>query len=337
MSELKSSVSLFGFTNRYVSAEYTLDDIFHKTKELGADGLEIVAPQMIQCHPFLTDSWIEKFKDYCARYDLNPTCYSIYVDNGKYKNRFLTEKERIANTVQDMENAKRLGFSIVRSQDALLPETMEKLLPYAEEMGQHLAIELHSPWKPSSPLFQKYEEVFEKYNSDHIGVVMDFSAFTSGAPDSLFHVFPDNVCHKQLLKKISRLFATTEIPVDDLVAMLYEEGGDEVDEMICREKVFEGMLDDTFGTPYNRTKVDYEGFRRLLKYSKYMHGKFNYVNENLEHPGTDFRGLLKIMKEENYEGYICSEYEGHNFDPKLNNEEQLARHIRMCKKIWSEL
>lgn len=336
MDKIKHSITLYGFGNKYVRGLYTFDDVMSKAKKMGGDGIELVSPQMVPGHPNPTDEWVEYFKDSCADNKLFPVCFSIYVDNGKHKGRYLYEAERMTDTIAGMELAKRLGFSIVRSQDPLLPSTMEKLLPYAEELGIHLAIELHGPYTPSTPIFTEYAELFERKNSEHLGIVMDFSAFSSGGPSNCLAVFPDDLCNKPLLYEINRLYATTEIPEEELVKMIYDKGGDDVDVYITKQRIF--SLDaktEKMGTPYWRTHPDYDGFRSLLKYSKYMHGKFYHMEDDLTCPGIDYPGFVKIMKEEGYSGYIASEYEGDRFDNTVSDEDQILLHIRMLDQLWA--
>ena len=159
------------------------------------------------------------------------------------------------------------------------------------------------------------------------------SAFASGAPGNVLDAIPEGIVNKDILNKINRLYATTEIPEEELVKMIYAEGGDEADEYAARKLLFSiDPYTAKFGTPYWRTHPDYEGFRRLLKYSKYMHGKFYYMDENCECPGIDYENYVRIMKEENYGGYIASEYEG--TDP--DDTEQIKRHIAMLDKYWAK-
>lgn len=335
MSRLKHGITLYGFGEGYVHGDATLEDVLKKAKDIGCDGIEIVAPQMVPGHPNPSDEWIEYFKEACARYELDPVCYSIYVDSGKHKGRFTHEAERMTDTVASMEYAKRMGFKVVRSQDALLPVTMEKMLPYAEELGIHLAIELHGPYCPSTPIFQEYFDLFERKNSEYLGIVMDYSAFASGAPGNVLAPIPDDVVHKDILNEINHLYATTEIPEEDLVKMIYEKGGDAADEYAARKLLF--SIDPhtaKFGTPYWRTHPDYDGFRRLLKYSKYMHGKFYYMDPECNCPGIDYENFVRIMKEENYTGYVASEYEG--FDTESTDSEQIRRHIAMLDRYWDK-
>ncbi len=337
MNHLNHSITLYGFGYKYMRGEYNLEDVLKKAKALGADGFEIVAPQMVEGHPNPGEYWMDSFIDLYKKYELTPVCYSIYIDSGKHKGRFLNEAERLACTINEMEYARRMGFSVVRSQDALLPETMEKLLPYADELGLHLAIELHGPYAPSTPIFEAYAELFERKNSQNLGVVMDFSAFTSGPPATVLDVFPDDLCHKELLHKVRRLFTTTDLPVEELEQMLLSEGGDDVDVLIARNKIFTGLSQNKkTGTIYYRTHPDYEGFRRLLKWSKYMHGKFWHVDNNLACDEIDYPRFVKIMKEESYKGFIATEYEGSSFSHKYSDEDQIALHIQMLDKLWSE-
>ncbi|HAL74435.1 MAG TPA: hypothetical protein DCM45_04985 [Clostridiales bacterium] len=337
MGNIKHSITLYGFGMKYIQGQSSFEEVLQKARKIGGDGIEIVSPQMIPGHPNPSEEWMDYFRGQMAENNLVPVCYSIYIDSGKHKGRFLTEAERMTGTINEMEYARRMGFSIVRSQDALLPSTMEKLLPYAEELGVHLAIELHGPWSPTTPVFQEYAELFERKNSDYLGIVLDFSAFASGAPATVLNKLPDDICHKDLLLKINRLYATTEIPENDLVKMILDQGGDEVDVHVARKAIFSIGPDARMGTPYYRTHPDYAGFRKLLKWSKYMHGKFFYVDEQLNCPGIDYPGYVKIMKEEGYKGYIASEYEGGHFDPSISEEEQIIRHINMLEKLWLDV
>jgi sugar phosphate isomerase/epimerase len=330
MSCIKHSITYYGFGQKWRKKEYTFENLFEISVRLGGDGIEIVPVQMTPDYPNPTDAWVERFKELCAQYRLQPVCYSVYIDNGMHFKRVMTEDERIAWTVNDMEFAKRMGFSIVRSQHSLMPETLEKLLPYCEELGIHLAPELHGPHVPSTPVWQEYLNLFEKKNSDYIGVVTDFSSFNSAPPVSFLNTIPDDICHKELLMQARDIFESTEQSQEEIIDFVMSRGGNEADKLIIDNRLFSGI------GHYLRTKVDYDGFERLLKYSKYMHGKFYYVSENLESKGINYPEFVKRIKRSGFDGYIASEYEGTHFDPDINDEEQISRHIKMLKKLWAE-
>ncbi len=334
MGHVKHSITLYGFGDRYVSGAYTFEDILVKAKKLGGDGIEVVAPQMVPGHPNPSEEWISYFKDACENYELDPVCYSIYVDSGKHKNRFLYEHERLAESIHEMETAKRLGFKIVRSQDALLPTTMEKLLPYAEALGIHLAVEMHGPWHPSAPLFQQYLELFRKADSPYLGVVPDFSAFNSCTTDLILNSLPADCFHKDILIQANECLATTEIPVDEIEQMILNMGGDELDIEIFRAKLAGTGPNAKMKMNIWRTHPEFDGFRDFLKYTKYVHGKFWFVDENYKEKSVMYPQFIKIMKEERFNGFIASEYEGSMFDPTISDEDQIARHIIILEKLW---
>ncbi len=327
MGHIKHSITYYGLGEKWRDGVYSFEDLFTIAARLGGDGIELVPVQMVPAYPNPSDAWIDYFKGLCAEHKLTPVCYSVYIDNGMHTGRVMTEAERIAFTINDMEYAKRMGFSIVRSQHALMPQTLEKLVPYCEELGIHLAPELHGPHKPSTPVWQEYLELFERKNSDFIGVVMDFSSFISAPPATWLNTIPDDYCNKPLLQQARDLYEYTEKTEEEIRDFVRENGGTDHDLTVLRVKLFKH---------YDRTRPDYEGFRRLLKWSKYMHGKFYYVDETLQSKGIDYPGFMKIIKEENYQGFIASEYEGTGYDPSLSDEEQVARHIRMLEKLWEE-
>ena len=189
---MKHSITLYGFGYHYMRGEYTLEDVLKKTKKLGAQGFEIVAPQMVEGHPNPSEYWMESFKELYHKYDLEPVCYSIYIDSGKHKGRFLNEAERLTGTINEMEYAKKMGFSVVRSQDALLAERLWKSCSLTrEELG------LHSGHRASRALFSVHAYIpgirgacLKRKIRSHLGVVMDYSAFTSGPPATVLDQFP---------------------------------------------------------------------------------------------------------------------------------------------------
>ena len=60
---MRHSITLYGFGYHYMRGEYTLEDVLKKTKKLGAQGFEIVAPQMVEGHPNPSEYWMESFKE----------------------------------------------------------------------------------------------------------------------------------------------------------------------------------------------------------------------------------------------------------------------------------
>jgi sugar phosphate isomerase/epimerase len=324
MSRLKHSITLYGFGNKYSHAEWSFEECLLHAKELGGDGIELVPVQMMPSYPSEDLEWNKHFKDNCVKYGLNPVCYSAYIDLGTRSDRDMDEDEKYDSTIRDLEIAYDLGFKILRSQFSLTPEVMEKCLPYAEKLGIHLAVELHGPHVPSTPIWQEFLKLFERANSPYLGVVPDMSSFTYAPPKTFLNNYEPGK-NKDICQKIVEAFNKGSSQAD-LEALNRDLGG--IDDN-------NGLIEGLFSR-YFRDTVDYDGLAALLKHSKYIHGKFWYIDENLDVFGIDYPRIVKLIKDSGFDGFIASEFEGDGFDSKLNDMEQIRRHIKMLDNLWEK-
>jgi len=324
MSKLKHSITLYGFGSEYSNLKWSLDDCMMHAKELGGDGIELVPVQMMPSYPSSDHKWNEHFRELCKKYGLNPVCYSAYIDLGMRKDRDMDADEKYDSTIRDLEIASELGFKIVRSQFALTPEVMEKCLPYAEKLGIHLAVELHGPHVPSVPIWQDFLKLFQRVNSPFLGVVPDMSSFTYAPPVTFLNAEEPgkdrDVGHK-LIEEFNK-----GVSHEELVTLNRDLGGSDDNKALI----------ETLFNNYFRDKVDYNGLAALLKYSKYIHGKFFYCDENLECFGIDYPRIVKLIKDSGFDGFIASEFEGTRFDTELDDMAQIRRHIKMLDNLWGK-
>jgi sugar phosphate isomerase/epimerase len=323
MAKLKHSITLYGFGNKYSHEVWSFEDCMVHAKELGGDGIELVAVQMMPSYPSEDPKWNDYFKDLCQKYGLNPVCYSAYIDLGMRSDRDMDTDEKYDCTIRDLEIAYDLGFKILRSQFALTPEVMEKCLPYAEKLGIHLAVELHGPHVPSTPIWQDFLKLFQRANSPYLGVVPDMSSFTFAPPKTLLNNYEPGK-EKDICQKLVEAFNKGSSQ-QDLEALNRNLGGSDDNNSFIEQLFYR----------YFRDSVDYDGLAALLKYSKYIHGKFWYIDENLDCFGIDYPRIVKLIKESGFDGFIASEFEGNGFDSQLDDMEQIRRHIKMLDKLWA--
>lgn len=324
MNSLKHSITLYAFANKYANFEYSFEDCMRIAGELGADGIELVGAQMLPSYPYCSPEFEAEFKNLVGKYNLKPVCYSAYIDLGVRSDRDMNHAEIFDSTIRDLKIAKDLGFSILRSQYSITPKIMEECLPYAEALGIHLAVEMHGPHVPKTPIWQEYLELFQRKNSPYIGIVPDMSSFLEIPPPTFLNNEPEGPEKKRFRKIVDAFCAEKE--KDELLALNLDIGGGENGEALIEELFYR----------YFRKHVDYPGLAAFLPYTKYIHGKFYYVNEQLESPGIDYSRIVGIIKDSGFTGYIASEYEGDQFDLELDEIDQIKRHIRMMKKLWSE-
>ena len=95
MSNIKLGITLYCFTQEYCRGEMTLEDCIRKAKEIGSEGYEIVATQMVPSYPYVSDKFLGEIKAMSEYYDIAPICYSANMDRGMRGDRNLTEDEML--------------------------------------------------------------------------------------------------------------------------------------------------------------------------------------------------------------------------------------------------
>lgn len=318
---IKHSITLYSFGKKFADGDYSVEDCVKRAMELGAEGIELVPSQMTPGYPWPTKAWIEDFREVCHKHGAKPVCYSAYIDMGTRSDRDLNEAEIMESTINDLSIASQLGFQIVRSQHAMSPRILEKLIPYAQTYNLHLAIEMHHPHEPSTPVWREYMNVFRRNDSSFIGVVPDFSSFQEHAPETY------------------RIQAKTVLGIrDDIVDYVMDsqrnwESQESVQAGVVRlgggEKEADFVREVYFLFPH---PADLEGFKELLPYSKYIHGKFYYINDEGMDDCIPYDKIMPIIRESGFDGYLCTEFEGNRFSEALDGEQQIARHIKMIDR-----
>lgn len=174
-NNIKLGVSLYSLTTDYVKKNLDLEGCLKSVADMGFQGIEIVAAQMVPEYPNPSDRWLYEFRDLLQKYNLQPVCYSAYIDMGMRSERDMNREEIMQFTYNDMLYAKKAGFQMVRTQHAISPEILEAMVPACEALDMKLTIEMHHPHHPKVPVWEKYLALMNKY--EHLGVVPDFSIF----------------------------------------------------------------------------------------------------------------------------------------------------------------
>ena len=77
----------------------------------------------------------------------------------------------------------------------------------------------------------------------------------------------------------------------------------------------------------------YKGVKEMLPYSKGVSAKSQDFDQSGNETSTDFRKMLKIVKDSGFKGYIGVEYEG----SRLSEEERIRATKKLLEKIREEL
>lgn len=323
--DIKIGVSLYSLSTQYIHEELDLEGCLKAVHEMGYKGVEIVAAQMVPNYPFPTDEWLFGFRGLLEKYELEPVCWSAYIDMGTRTDRDMTEAEIIQYTVNDMIYAKKAGFPLVRTQHAISPAIFRKMIPYCKELGVKLTIEMHWPHHPEVDVWKEYFEIMKGEGKGWLGFVPDFS---------IFQYMPHELYLRQAIE-----FGCRKEALDEIVK-IHAAGGD----MAKIEAGFAGgaftdiekhYAEEMFGKFNHPARI--EQFKDVMDCVFYVHGKFYYLDNDDHDPCIPYEELIPKFVEYGYKGYIASEFEGHHFYSDVNCVEQLAHYVAMNEKILAKL
>ncbi len=320
MKDIKLGVSLYSFSTEFISDQIDFEGVLRKAKEMGYQGIELVAAQMVPEYPYPSDEWLEYLAGLLKKYDLQPVCWSAYIDMGIRSDRDLTREEIIQYTLNDLIYAKKAGFPMVRTQHAISPEIFREMIPFCKILDMKLTIEMHHPHHFDVPVWQSFFEIMRGEGKGYLGFVPDFSIFQH-RPHQLYITqqlefgFREDKLNSVIEKH------SAGIPLEDAIEADFSD--------IERE-----ITDEIYHKFNHPAKVE-----QLAEYVDcifYVHGKFYYLPDGEHDPCISYEDILTTLRDAGYKGYIASEYEGHHFDASVDSVEQLQRYVALNKKILSE-
>ncbi|MDR4946748.1 sugar phosphate isomerase/epimerase family protein [Neobacillus cucumis] len=320
MSNIKLGVSLYSFTDEYVKGKFTLEDCIRTAAEFGAEGFELVGTQMLPSYPYVNDKVLNEFKSMTNHYGIEFISYGANADRGLRSDCDLTEEELLQSSIIDLKTANKLGCKIMRAQYLIGPSVFAKLAPYAEAYGIKVGIEIHNPETPTSPNIQKFTEVIEKTGSPYLGFVTDFGTFATKPNKPHWDEALANGAPLELLEMAAQL-RYDGVPMMEARQRMLDAGANG-----SVMGAFQGMYG--FVTFYN--EPDYEGLKQIMPHVIHFHGKFHYIDENLEEASIPYDKILPIIQNSDFDGYIVSEYEDHISGRAL---EMTKRHLQMERKL----
>lgn len=322
MSRIKLGITLYCFTQEYCQGKMTLEDCIRTAKELGAEGYEIVATQMIPSYPYISEQFLGEIQAMSNYYDIAPICYSANMDRGMRGDRNLTEDEMLSMAINDVKSANKMGCKVMREQFLLSPAALGKLAPYAEAYDVKVGIEIHNPETPNTPVMREYLDVIMKSGSKHIGFVPDFGLFATRPNKPHW----DNALKAGVpaeILEMAKELRLNDVPLDEAQAKLAAAGA---------TGPAYAALQGMYGFVQFRKdcKAELEGLKEIMPYCFHMHGKFHYMNEQCQEASIPYNEIMPVIQASDYEGFIVSEYEDHESGDTLV---MLDRHLKMMGNL----
>lgn len=324
-SNIELGVSLYGFTEQWCDSDgYGFADMFQELNRLGIQKFEIVGSQMFNSYPLVSDAEISDLLALCQKYNVVPFSYAGQVDGGKFSDHDMGDEEIISEATFDLMTAYKLGCKYMRGYG--IPN---HLAPMMAQMGGYydvkIGFEIHAPSRPSDANIQELVGIIRNTGSPYIGLVPDFGCFIEKPNPLTLRRYEEMGASRHLLDFIvaNRHASYTEESMQEQVQAM---GGGEAEKLATSE---------LFGF-MSFAPADLEGFKTLLPYCLYFHGKFYHIGEDCVETTIPYQQLLDMIVESGFTGLVMTEYEGHCF--YLNDApEQIERHLQMEKMILQKV
>ncbi|GHF45230.1 sugar phosphate isomerase/epimerase [Deinococcus metalli] len=322
---IKRGVSLYSFQEEFFLRRMTLEDCVAACADMGAYGIETLAEQMMPGFPHLSDAFYEDWHALMAKYGTVSVCHDMFLDTKRFKGRAMTDDEQVESVKRDLTHARRLGCSVMRVLMFVRPEVLVKALPYAEECGVKMGVEIHAPLHLSHPWILRYSEVMDKEASPYLGYVLDMGIFTDHYPPVMLERFRRQGATPAIIDHVRAEYdrrTLSEYVINDVREM----GGTPLDI---------AMAEVTRHNLWSDPRHLIEQLPRIV----HVHGKFYEMDEQDRETSLGYEQVIPVLREHGYDGYICSEYEGnrHIQDAfEVGSVEQVRRHQRMLARLIGE-
>ncbi len=321
---LNLGVTIYSLQADFREHRYDLYHCLKKLHELDIKGIEIVPSQNLSGlqEEGVDLDFYKQWHEWMEEFGMTPTNYNLYDEPCIYKNRWLSENERIAQLRKGLEIASKLGFRTARlSVDYGLPNTkhLENSVKCCEEYGIIGSIEIHSPYSLKSNWAQAWFETIDKLGTKYAGIHPDAGIFRTGPVDKACKLAILKGANPDIIEMIKEEYAKAVVRRRESAARLELPGeyrktfGFGEPEIVEKIKAMGGgPLESQL---IMRFSCDDPAW--LCEYSKYIvhfHGKFYEVlsdaQGNLYEPSIDYQGIVDALVKSDYPYWISTEWEG---------------------------
>ncbi len=327
---IKRGVSLYSYQKEYFNGRLDLEGmvalVASSTK---ATGIQLLPEQMpIGKYPHTYDRDVAWWKELMAKYGTEPVCLDSTFSTAIYKGRMATGEEQREIIEAELNYASKFGFKAIRYPlGNLHRQVMEDTLSLAEEYGVSVGMEIHVPMTIDAPIVQKFLDMIERTGTKFASIIPDLAIYSRGVNTISVQNYLRAGARKELVDEACRMYAQREKP----------------SAILSLAQRFEATpLEQAFLNQAARGTNDVvEHLRPYVKYISNVHGKCYWLDENCTEPGINTEGVVKLLIEEGYDGWICTEYEGvkasmPQYADEIDEIEQVRRHHVLLRRLFGE-
>ena len=325
-ANIKRGVSLYSYQEEYFTRKLTLEQCIAEAAKAGATGIELLPEQMLSGFPKVTDQFVDQWFGWMNQYGVEPIAYDAFLDNKLYPNRLLTLEENVDMMVRDLKLANKLGFKVLRTLVSTPLEVVKASLPYAEEYGVKIALEVHAPFTFGTPWFEERMEYIIKSGTKWFGIMPDLGIFVKRMLPVMENRYIRDGATPEIVKFVSDNYAN---------GLDKQETFETVQRMKNANKKDVEYAELAKHFVYTDPKI----LKDYIPYIMHIHGKFYEVTDNFEEPSIPYKEIIDVLKEAGYDGYIDSEYEGNRHIQdfmEVDSVEQVRRHQVLLSNLLNK-
>jgi sugar phosphate isomerase/epimerase len=314
---LRLGTTLFSFTNEYHSRRLTVEQMIDRVAELDlGPGLEILGFSHIREYPRVSNEFVSMFRRAIERNGLEPSCLSMNCDVMIHRTRPMTLDESYDYHKEQIETAAKLGLPVAKTQVMVGPQLMMRLAPLAEKLGVKVGVEVHTPEAADSPNVSAFREIYDRLDSPYLGFVPDFGASVRSIPRCFTDSFREQDIREDLIQIALDAWAS-EGSFGERIGRYQENerAAGATDADIGAMFMIFGMLG----------RQEPKKWLEIMPRVIHIHAKFYDAYES----AIDFEELLPLFRDNGYNGYLASEWEGHAFTDEDATGQMTALHARM--------
>lgn len=319
----KRGVSLYSFQEELFLGQMTVEDVVAFAASIGANGIEILPEQNMPGFPNIDDATVNQWLAMMDRHGTTLTCYDMFLDTKRRKDREMTDDEQVESIVRDLKLCNRLGIKNMRVLVFVRPDILERCVPYAEQYDVHMGVEVHAPWHLDHAWILRTVEVADRLGTRHLGILPDMGIFMKHYPPE----FRD---------RFLRQGATPEIA--QFIIDQHEQ------KIMCEYTIFEvavkmrgnkadiAMAETLRHAPYSNPKR----IRDFIPYFRHIQAKFYGMADDCTDPTIAYDEVIPELIAGGWDGYLSSEYEGNRWVQDagpVDSREQVRRQHAMFKAL----
>lgn len=322
-SKIKRGISLYSFQEEMFLGKMDVEDCVAFGAQIGAHGIEILPEQNMPTFPNITDAQIGEWRDRLARHGAHFTCYDMFLDTKRRKDRLMSDEEQVESIHRDLVLCNRLGIRNMRILIFVRPDILEKCVPMAEKLDVHMGVEVHAPWHLEHAWILRTIEVADRLGTQHLGILPDMGIFMKHYPPAF-------------RARFERQGARPEVA--QFIVDQHEQ------KVMCEYTIYEvavkmqgnkaevAMAETLRHAPYANPKRIGE----YVPYFRHIQAKFYEMNEDCTDPAIAYDEVIPALVKAGWEGTLSSEYEGNRWIQdvhEVDSREQVRRQHVMFERL----